>query len=115
MTDGGYLEGFDSLVLDEPQLTLTAYPSDVDLLQEAGDIWAVARLRWFADDFLKVSVENDRLLLSDLRMGQEPAYVFVHAVAERGNPHWHEIEPEHISITLDERALSETWTRIWSR
>ena len=112
-TEDGYLEGFDSLLVDEQTLRLQSYPSDINALEEASDIWSVERLRWFSQDFLKAIVENDRLILSDLRMGQEPFYVFSHVVAERGNPHWRAIPTEHIEIDIEERALAETWRRMW--
>ena len=73
---------------------------------------AVARLRWFARDFLRVTVDDGRLVLSDLRMGQEPEYVFTHVVAEIGNPHWKAIPPEQIPLDFAQRALDETWQRI---
>jgi inner membrane protein len=113
MTEDGYLEGFDSLVLDEGATRFTAYPSDTDAMEDAGDIWAVTRLRWFAQDFVKAHIDNDRLVISDLRMGQEPVYVFSHVVAERGNPHWIEIPAELLPVSFEDRALARVWDRIW--
>ena len=74
----------------------------------------LGRLRWFARDFVKAGVENDRLLITDLRMGQEPIYVFTHVVAERGNPHWKPMPTELISPTIDERVLLDAWKRMWT-
>jgi len=113
MTDDGYLEGFDSLVIDEGTMRFTAHASAVDALEDAGDVWAVDRLRWFARDFVKARVDNDRLTISDLRMGQEPTYVFSHVVATRGNPHWKEVPAELLPMSFGDRALAETWDRIW--
>ena len=113
ITDDGHLEGFDSLAIDEGTMRLTAYPSETDALEAAADIWAVSRLRWFAQDFVKVRIENDRLVISDLRMGQEPIYVFSHVVAARGNPHWREIPAELLPMSFSDRALAQTWDRIW--
>jgi inner membrane protein len=113
MTDDNYLEGFDSLLIDEGTMRFTAYPSDVDAMEDAGDIWAVQRLRWFARDFVRARVENDSLVISDLRMGQEPYYVFNHVVAFRGNPHWKEAPGTLLPISFSDRALAETWDRIW--
>ena len=113
MTDDGYLEGFDSLVIDEGAIRFTAYPSAVDVMEDASDVWAVERLRWFARDFVKARVDNDRLVISDLRMGQEPTYVFSHAVATRGNPHWKAVPAELLPMSFGDRALAETWDRIW--
>lgn len=113
-TEEGYLEGFDSLLVDEDQLDFTAYAFDRDLLQAAGNVWAVSRLRWFSRDFVKAAVANDRLIITDLRMGQEPIYVFSHVAAARGNPHWQAIPTELIPVSIDERALLDAWTRMWT-
>jgi inner membrane protein len=114
MTDDGHLEGFDSLMIDEGTMRFTAYPSAVDVMEDAGDVWAVSRLRWFARDFVKARIDNDRLVISDLRMGQEPTYAFNHVVAARGNPHWKEIPAKRLPMSLGDRALARTWDRIWS-
>ena len=113
-TEEGYLEGFDSLLVDEDQLDFTAYAFDRDLLEAAGNVWAVSRLRWFSRDFVKAAVANDRLIITDLRMGQEPIYVFSHVAAARGNPHWQPTPTELIPVSIDERALLDAWTRMWT-
>ena len=113
MTDDGFLEGFDSLMIDEGTINFTAYPSAVDAMEAAADIWAVNRLRWFAQDFVKASIDNDRLVISDLRMGQEPTYVFSHIVAARGNPHWKAIPAEPVPMSFSDRLVGQTWDRIW--
>jgi len=113
MTDDGYLEGFDSLMIDEGTMRFTAYPSAVDAMEDAGDIWAVSRLRWFARDFVRARIDNDRIIIADLRMGQEPTYVFSHVVAARGNPHWKEVPGELLPMSFGDRALAQTWERIW--
>lgn len=113
-TDEGHLEGFDSLVLGEGTMQFEKYASDTQALEGASDLWSVQRLRWFAQDFVKATVENDRLIISDLRMGQEPTYVFTHVVAARGNPHWKQIPAELLPVSFSDRALAQTWARIWS-
>ena len=113
ITDHGYLEGFDSLMVDEGTMRFTAYASETDTIEGAGDIWAVSRLRWFAQDFVKAHIDNDRLVISDLRMGQEPTYVFSHVVAARGNPHWKEVPAELLPVSFGDRALAGVWDRIW--
>lgn len=113
ITDHGYLEGFDSLMIDEGTMQFTAYPSETDAMEDAADIWAVNRLRWFAQDFVSARIDNDRLVISDLRMGQEPTYVFSHVVAAQGNPHWKEIPTELLPVSFGDRALAGVWNRIW--
>lgn len=113
LTDDGYLEGFDSLVIDEGTMQFSAHASEKNAIDDAGDIWAVNRLRWFARGFVKAHIDNDRLVISDLRMGQEPTYVFSHVVAARGNPHWNEIPAELLPVSFGDRAMMEVWDRIW--
>ena len=113
-TEEGYLEGFDSLLVNEGPMHFEDYTSDKQALHAASNVWAVARLRWFSNDFVKARVHDDRLIVSDLRMGQEPTYVFTHVAAAWGNPHWQEIPTERIPISFSDRALPQTWRRIWA-
>ena len=113
MTDDGYLEGFDSLLVDEGPMRFDAYASDTEALHDASDIWAVGRLRWFSRDFLKAENDDGRLLVTDLRMGQEPNYVFTHVVAACGNPSWIPATTELLPTNFDSGVLRETWSRIW--
>ena len=113
-TEHGYLEGFDSLLSKQDSPEFTAYRFDRGLLEAADNVWAVSRLRWFSRDFVKASIDDDRLLITDLRMGQEPIYVFTHVVAAGGNPHWEAIPTELMSPTIDERVLLDAWKRMWT-
>ena len=114
LTERGYLEGFDSLPARNHGIAFSAYDSDRQALLDANGVWAVSRLRWFSRDFVKASVVDDRLLITDLRMGQEPIYVFTHVAAVRGNPHWEPTPTERISPAIDERILLDAWRRMWT-
>ncbi len=76
---------------------------------------AVHRLQWFNHGFMKAEQQGDRLLLSDLRMGNEPDYTFRFAIAERDGESWREIAPEQLewSANAGER-LPAMWQRIWN-
>ena len=112
LTDEGYAEGFDSLLIDEGDINFSRYPSDTQAMAAAGGVWAVQRLRWFADDFVRADVVDGRLVITDLRMGQEPQYVFRHTVARAGNPHWEPIPPERMMVLFDRRDLGKVFERI---
>lgn len=112
-TEDGYLEGFDSLLLDDNEIKFKAYASDYAALAAASNVWAVARLRWFASDFVKAEIDAGRLVLSDLRMGQEPYFVFTHVAAEQDNPHWKSIPTELVPFSVENRALRGVWSRIF--
>jgi inner membrane protein len=113
LTEDGYLVGLDSLAVDDGPTRFVSYESDTESLAAATPIWAVGRLRWFAQDFVRATVEGDTLILSDLRMGQEPYYVFNHAVARRGGSQWHTIEARRLRMSLDSGVLGSVWRRMW--
>ena len=112
LTDEGHAEGFDSLLLDEGPMQFEFFVSDKQALQEAKDLWAVQRLRWFANDFVRADVVNDRLIISDLRMGVEPKLVFRHAVAERANPRWQPIPAEQVRTLFSREDVAAVWWRL---
>lgn len=112
LTDEGYAEGFDSLLIDEGDIAFSSYPSDTAALAGASGLWAVQRLRWFADDFVRADVVDGRLVITDLRMGQEPQYAFRHIVAEYVNPHWEPIPPERMMVVFDRGDLGKVFERI---
>ncbi len=114
-TQQGYYEGLDSVVANDGLIEFTFYPSEDRILAAALlHVPAAQRLQWFAGGFVGASVEDDTLILSDLRMGHHPDYVFRHAVARRGNPHWDAIEPERLPSTIPTRQLKWIWQRIWN-
>lgn len=113
-TEGGYYEGLDSVAAGDGPIEFTFYPSDDRILAAAlPHAPAAQRLQWFADGFVGASVQDETLILSDLRMGEHPDYVFRHAVARYGNPHWHGIEPERLPSAIPIRQLKLIWQRIW--
>lgn len=113
LTDGGYLEIGDSLLVEEEPLEIRAISSGAELLQAAQHVWAVPRLQWFADGFVKAEVVADELIVTDLRMGWEPKYVFRHAVAEKGNPGWHAIPTRQVRTLFGRDDLAAVWGRLF--
>jgi inner membrane protein len=72
------------------------------------------RIRRFSKGFYKLHERDGQLVISDLRMGQEPGYVFAFAVAERG-PDWRALP---VSVAVGGRgdagqALAWWWRRQW--
>lgn len=113
-TEGGFYEGFDSIVAKDGPIEFTFYPSDDRILAAVlPHVPAAQRLQWFANGFVGASAEDETLILADLRMGQHPDYVFRHAVARHGNPHWHAIEAVRLPSAMRTRQLKLTWQRIW--
>lgn len=115
MTPEGYLEGFDSLLLDEPNPEFTRYEFDRAALTAASSLPSVERLLWFSHGFVAAEVRDGRLLISDLRMGQAPSYVFTHAVAIQNKPNWAPIRTELLAFSYEQEVLINSLRRIWGR
>ena len=114
MTPDGFLEGERSLVADRGPMVFRAYGSDVAALEAVGEVPSVRRLVWFNHGFMKARERDGRLELSDLRMGAEPDYTFVFAVAERDGQAWRAAGPEQVRVPWEaSRRLGDMWERIW--
>jgi len=107
-----YFEGFYSLLDAQPQLEFDRFARGNALAAELQGIDGVQRLVAFTKGFYKLEQRGSRLLISDLRMGQEPNYSFTFAVAERHSPPVALAQPEQMSVTLDiGRSLDWLWRR----
>jgi inner membrane protein len=114
MTPGGYVEGERSLVADRGPMRFRAHASDADAMRAVAEVPAVQRLRWFNHGFMKARVVDGRVMVSDLRMGLEPDYIFNFAVAERDGDAWRAIPPEQRQWPWDAAGrLRGVWSRIW--
>jgi inner membrane protein len=110
----GYHEGYYSLLDGEAEIEFRPYPSDEMLLAAIEDHWPVQRLRWFSRGFYSVRDLAGDIVISDLRMGIEPDYVFRFKVGEIGNPHPLPTRPEPLRAERDFSRLSLLWERIWN-
>lgn len=117
MTPEGYLEGERSLIADRGPIRFRAHAIDPAAMAAALETTAGQRLNAFARGFVKAERVDDGLLISDLRMGREPAYVFQFLVA-RDEPSrgWVEITPQQVRIDWSaQRRLAPVWQRIWQQ
>jgi inner membrane protein len=116
MTPDGFLEGERSLVADRGPMIFRRNASDREALEAVAGYSSVRRLNWFTHGFLKTEQRDGCLVLSDLRMGAEPDYVFRYAVAESdGKGGWREIAAEQLDWPSQDRLrLAGVWRRIWN-
>ena len=112
MTPDGYWEGHVSLLDTEPT-PLVFHAVDSILLREWQTQPYVARMIWFTKGFFRLSERNHELVVTDLRMGQEPGYVFNFAVARRNaQGEWQALDvPRQFSEGHNSAALSWLWRR----
>ncbi len=111
MTDDGYVEGERALSDAEP-MRFHPYRSDVATLDTVRTAPSVARVLWFNHGFAKAEVRGSELLLSDLRMGKEPDYVFRFAMAMRDGAGWRAIPPVDVDRRHNKQALRKLWQRL---
>ncbi|WP_281683591.1 hypothetical protein, partial [Thalassobaculum salexigens] len=98
------------------QETVTAYTHSRGgpLLACIEDLPKAAELAAFSKGFFKVWEADGRILVSDLRMGVTPNYVFQFAVAERDGDALSEIVPVRLSTERGaaDRDIDWLWTGI---
>ena len=113
--ENGYYEGYYSLLDDNNDIRFSYYPSREDLLPQIADHWPVQRLQWFSHGFYSVAERQGDIVISDLRMGLEPYYVFQFKIGEVSNPHPRPVAPERVAAVRDMSLLSSVWRRIWDQ
>jgi inner membrane protein len=113
MGNNGYYEGYYSLFDKEKRVETRFYPSDRSLLRGVEDHWPVRRLEWFTHGFHAVKRMGKDIIITDLRMGSEPFYVFQFKIAEAGNPHSKPVKSERIRTRRGWEQLQYIWDRIW--
>jgi inner membrane protein len=111
----GYYEAYYSLLDDDNDIRFIFFPSQDQLLNGLSDQGSVQRLKWFSRGFYSVSEQNGDIVISDLRMGLEPNYVFQFKVGKIGNPHPKSVSPERLTTNRDLALLKLVWERIWNR
>ncbi len=110
---GSYYEAYYSLFDAPGQIRFTRYASADQLLDSLADHWPVTRLAWFSKGFYSVALDQDRIVISDLRMGVEPNYVFRFKVGEVSNPHPLPTVPEALPPVRNWKLMPRVWDRIW--
>lgn len=114
MDDKGYYEGFYSLFDKTGNIRVTHYPSDQSLLESLADHPPVKRLRWFTHGFYSVRQQREDIVITDLRMGMEPFYVFQFKVGKAGSPHAKLDKTERVEGERGWDGLAWVWRRIWT-
>lgn len=109
----GYYEGFYSMLEERKRTQLKHYQSNENLLRGITNHWPVKRLQWFTKGFYAVQRQGLDIVITDLRMGLEPFYLFWFAVGEIGNPHAKPIKPVQVRREWNLAPLASAWQRIW--
>ena len=111
----GYYEAYYSVFDRDRQIRFRRYATSNELLEGIEDYWPVQRLQWFSGGFYSVSLRQTDIVISDLRMGVEPDYVFQFKVGELSNPHAKPALPQRMPVIRDWSILRSIWQRIWNQ
>jgi inner membrane protein len=84
VTDTQAYEGFWSVCDGDVPVVFTQIARGSEWFPRLRGQWAFDRLQWFSGDCTKVERDAEALRLVDLRMGQEPHYIFRFVVAKVG-------------------------------
>lgn len=113
MREEGYEEGFYSLLDAEPRVRFEAFASNPDLARSLQDLPSLRRMAAFSHGFYKVHERAGEAYVTDLRMGQEPGYVFSFRIARREGEHWVPVMPVNAGWRGDVRqGLRWLWVRL---
>lgn len=85
------------------------HPRHPDLIACLEDSDALAKLQWFSRGFYAADLDGDKVIVSDLRMGLTPDYVFRFALAERNGTQTRPIPPERVESRRDTVANDLAW------
>lgn len=100
--DGVYHEGFRSLLDTGDSIAFERFDRGSALAPLLRPVEAAQRIRDFSHGFYKLSRTGEELLITDLRMGQEPQYVFGFVVAHQdGDGQVHPLRPRQVSSPID--------------
>ena len=109
----GYHEGYYSLLDQARRMSFDRFERGNALAAELQRDEGVQRIRAFSKGFYALRLDGARVLISDLRMGQEPAYIFTFAVAERRSAAVPLAVPEQVGGRPDiARLLPWLWRRM---
>ncbi|MGC1953410.1 MAG: metal-dependent hydrolase [Gammaproteobacteria bacterium] len=108
-----YYEGFYSVLDPRAEIRFEQRPRALELIAPLRTGWPVQRLQWFTKNFYAAaSIDND-IIITDLRMGLDPEYVFRFKVGEMGNPHPRPATVERLPGVRSLARLRWVYARIW--
>lgn len=109
-----YFEAYFSIFDGDAPLFINHYPRNLELIRGLEEHPPVAKLRWFTRGYYALAKEGDGIVMTDLRMGSEPDYVFSFKVAQTANPHPLPVKDEKLKTRRDWQQLIWIWKRIWT-
>ena len=109
-----YFETYFSLFDQNTPLIVDFYPRNLAFMASIEEHPPIVKLKWFTRGYYAFSTVDEYVVMTDLRMGSEPDYVFRFKVARLNDRHPQPIDDERLRTTQDWRRLAWVWKRIWN-
>jgi inner membrane protein len=107
-----YFEGFYSLLDQQRTIAFDRFDRGAELEAELRGVDALERIAAFSKGFYALRQDGPTVVLSDLRMGQEPAYIFTFEIAKRASPPQPLAVPVQVGVRPDvAKVLPWLWRR----
>ena len=108
-----YFETYYSLFDGDAQLSVNFYPRNLSLIKGINEHSPVAKLEKFTRGYFAMSENNGSIVMTDLRMGSEPNYVFQFRVGVLEKTKNIPTKPTRLQAIRDWSQLPWPWARIW--
>jgi len=113
LEDGRYHNLYLSLLDGDHTPVIYSHPRHPELIECLDGNEAFGKLAWFSRGYYRTERQGDKIIVSDLRMGLTPNYVFRFAVAEDADDTLREIYP--LRASTGERTAEGDWQWLWKR
>lgn len=117
MKENGYEVGYYSVFDKDKTIKFKNFNSKPSLLKGIEDTTSVERLKWFTKGFYKVKLNDDDVIMIDLRMGYEPHdYFFGFVIGKQEGKETISIAPpKRHSRSRELSKFADIWARIWDQ
>ncbi|MEP2030964.1 MAG: metal-dependent hydrolase [Paracoccaceae bacterium] len=109
LEDERYHNLYVSLAGSDQQARIYSHPRGPELVACLGYVDAFAKLKWFSRGYYRADLEDEKIVVSDLRMGLTPDYAFRFAIAEQGNETIRVIPPMAVDSRNDTVGQDLDW------
>jgi len=113
MTPQGYAESYYSLLSQQRPLKFSHHDSGAALYQRYKGDWYVDRVAWFSHGFFAMREQQGKLMITDLRMGEEPDYTFTFNLGDQGEGQQADFRPTR--EPLPRPSVSGSFRELWER
>ncbi|EAV43812.1 hypothetical protein SIAM614_11828 [Stappia aggregata IAM 12614] len=113
LQEGRYDNLYISLLDGVKAPEIYPHPRHPELVACVEETEAFRKLQWFSRGYYRAEQENDKIVISDLRMGMTPNYAFRFAIADVQDQGIRAMSP--VRVTSEQRVNPEDWAWLTSR